>query len=472
VIHEKHTVWLESRGISAELAAKFGLETVSKDGANWLAVPYVERGQTINHKYRLTSEKRHQMDQGAPLTLWNHDCLLEDTDTPVVICEGEWDAMTALSLGWRAVSVPNGAPHHETEDVENAKRYEYLWRSRDALNRVKQFILATDDDTAGHALRSDLVALLGADRCAFVEYPFPSKDLNEVLCDYGKDAVSAALVNAKPVPVKGLFKLRDFPEQGHVETIPIGIPGLSELVNIVPGTLTVLTGFAGQGKTSLTMAIVAQLLKNHIPVTIASFETRIRPIMERRLIAAIAGYGEHVMIPDEERERAEKLIDDYLTIIAQMVGEDEEMTLEGVLDLARLSKVRENTKVFIFDPWNEIEHKRRPDESETDYTGRALRAMRRFAFDNQVAVWIIAHPSKPALGVTVPGLYHISGSAHWANKPDYGLTYTRPDKTSNIAKVYVLKVKMGLPGKEGDVELAYDWRTSRYTLPELEGAML
>lgn len=463
MLHEKHRTWLETRGISADLAEKFGLQTVAKDGANWLAVPYVENGKTINHKYRMTSEKRHQMDAGAPRCLWNHDCLLEASETPVVICEGEWDALVALSLGWRAVSVPNGAPGRPTDNVSNSNRYEFLWRSQDALNRVKHFILATDDDAAGHALRADLVALLGADRCSFVEYPFPSKDLNEILIEHGKDAVSAALVNAKPVPIKGLFKISDFPEQGPVETIPIGIQGLSDLINVVPGTLTVLTGYAGQGKTSLTMAMVASLLKAHVPVTIASFETRIRPIMERRLTAAIAGCPEFSIPPEAKRE-ADQLMRDHLTIIAQMVGEDEEMTLEDVLELARISKAREGTKVFIFDPWNEIEHKRRKDESETDYTGRALRAMRRFAFDQHVAVWIIAHPSKPMQGTSaVPGLYQISGSAHWANKPDYGLSYTRPNKETNVAKVYVTKVKMGLPGKEGEVELAYDHRTSRYS---------
>jgi twinkle protein len=119
------------------------------------------------------------------------------------------------------------------------------------------------------------------------------------------------------------------------------------------------------------------------------------------------------------------------------------------------------------DPWNEIEHKHDRDESETAYTGRALRMIKQFMRQYQVAVWIVAHPSKPdahAIKNSTPGLYHISGSANWANKPDYGVVYTRPDKTTNVAKVYVTKVRMGLPGKEGDVELAYDWRTSSFEL--------
>ena len=71
---KKHGDWIEARGISVEMAEKFGLDTVQKDGKAWLSVPYVERGRVVNHKYRLTSEKRHQMDAGGRLCLWNHDC--------------------------------------------------------------------------------------------------------------------------------------------------------------------------------------------------------------------------------------------------------------------------------------------------------------------------------------------------------------------------------------------------------------
>ncbi len=449
------------------MATKLGLVTVNEGGAAWLAVPYVERGRTVNHKYRLTSEKRHRMDADAPLVLWNHDCLLEETDQPLVICEGEWDAMTALQLGWRAVSVPNGAPSSETDDPANAKRYEFLWRARDLINRVPRIIIAADDDAAGRALRADLISLLGADRCSFVDYPFPAKDLNEVLLDHGPDAVHKALREAKPVPVKGLYKLADFPNPGPTNTIPLGVPVLGDMLPIVPGTLTILTGYAGQGKTSLTMCVVGSLLSRNIPVTIGTFETMPRPILENRLRASILGVPEnalHITNPDRIKHADAKLAAG-LNIISQMVGEDEEMSLEDVLELARVSVTRDGCKVLILDPWNEIEHKRRRDESETEYANRSIRAIKHFMRVHNVAVWIVAHPAKPDGGNTklgIPGLYHISGSAAWANKADYGVVYTRPDKTNNIAKIHVTKVRMGLPGREGVAELEWHHDSSSF----------
>lgn len=441
--------------------------TVNEGGAAWLAVPYVERGRTVNHKYRLTSEKRHRMDPDAPLVLWNHDCLLEETDQPLVICEGEWDAMTALQLGWRAVSVPNGAPSEAADDPANAKRYEFLWRARDLINRVPKIILATDDDPAGRALRTDLIALLGADKCSFVEYPFPAKDLNEVLQDCGADAVHKALREAKPVPVRGLYKLGDFPSPGPTPCIPLGVPVLGELLPIVPGTLTILTGYAGQGKTSLTMSVVASLLSRNIPVTLGTFETMPRPILEDRLRAAVLGVPQNTLhlVGRERIDHADAKLASGLNIISQMVGEDDEMSLEDVLELARVSVSRDGCKVLILDPWNEIEHKRRRDESETEYANRSIRAIKHFMRVHNVAVWIVAHPAKPDGGNTklgTPGLYHISGSAAWANKADYGVVYTRPDKTTSIARIHVTKVRMGLPGREGTVELEYHYDTSSF----------
>lgn len=465
-LHPKHAAWIEARGISAELAAKFGLVTVEEGGARWLSVPYVEYGKPVNHKYRLTSEKRHRMDEGAPLCLWNHDCLIEESDKPVVICEGEWDAMVALQCGFRAVSVPNGAPAKETEDPANSNRYEFLWRSKELLNRVKKFILATDGDEPGLALRADLISMLGADRCSFVEYPRGCKDLNEVLQHYGEASASSVLQLAKEVPVRGLYRISDFPDPGEAAVIPIGVAGLANHINITLSTLTVLTGYAGQGKTSLTVAVIANMLKQGVSVVLGSFETMPRPILQRKLRAAIIGCSEG-HIPHAQIAAADALIEKHLSVIAQMVGEDQEMSLDEVLDFAEIAVRRDNAKLVIIDPWNEVEHKRKRDETETEYVGRSIRAIKQFMRRWNVAVWIVAHPKIPEAGrtKTLPGLYSVSGSANWANKADYGLVYARPDKSTNLCEVHVTKVRMGLPGQEGTVHLAYDWRVSGYFQP-------
>lgn len=466
-LHRKHAEWLMARGIDPKLAEEFGLKSVNTSKGVWLSVPYSEGGQTINHKYRETEEKDHRMDPGAPLALWNADCLsdprLRNGQAPLVITEGEWDALSAIQAGFPfAVSVPNGAPGTPTQDIETAKRYEWVDRHAQALAGVKEFVIAADADPAGYNLAADLVALLGADRCRFLEYPEGCKDLNEVLQAHGPERVVECITTAKPYPVQGLYTLDDFPERGEIRAYSVGVEPISEMIHIVPGTLTVVTGYANMGKSTLLNAIIGHALANHFPVCVASFETDVKPILRDGLRMALMKCGKNDL-PHKDLAMADRLLRERLTIISQTVDEGMEMDLDEFLRLAAIAVKRHGAKMIVLDPWNELEHKKRRDESETEYIGRAIRQIKHFARVNDVAFWIIAHPAKPAPGVkTIPGLYEISGSAHWANKAEYGLTYHRKSFDKNEAEILVTKVRMGMPGRRGSVKVTFDFRNSTF----------
>jgi twinkle protein len=458
-LHPKHKEWIEARGIEPELAEDYGLETRLEGGANWLVVPYLEQGEVVNHKWRLTKDKRHKMDSGAPLLLWNADVLktqsVREGKVALVITEGEWDALAAIQSGCSyTVSVPNGAPAQVTANLDEAKRYDWVDRHASDLASVREFIIAADGDEAGANLRTDLVALLGADRCKFVEYPKGCKDLNDVLLMHGQEGVSACILNAKPMPVQGLYRVSDFPERGVVRSYDCGVAPLEDYLKIVPGTLTVLTGYANMGKSTLMNEIIAHQIYRHFPVCVASFETDVKPILVNGIAGALLSCEPKDVFKHEKRAVAMQCLEERLVVISQAVDEDLEMDLDKFLDLCRVAVVRHGVKMIVLDPWNELEHKRRRDETETDYIGRAIRAIKRFAKLNDVAFWVVAHPTKPHEGVKkVPGLYDISGSANWANKADYGLTYHRPLPNENYAKVLISKVRMGLPGRRDTVEV-------------------
>lgn len=468
MLHETHSRWIEARGLDPVLADRLGLETVQANNAAWIRIPYIEGDQVINHKWRMTSQKRHMMDPGAPLALWNVDCLkapkVRDGQAPLVICEGEWDAIAAIQSGFLyAVSVPNGAPGRPTEDLDTATRYDWVDRHSADLASVKEFVIAADDDDAGHNLRTDLVALLGAERCRFVEYPSGCKDLNEVLQEHGPQRVVDCITTAKQIPVQGLYRIDDFPERGEVRSFSIGVQPIEHLLKIVPGTLTVVTGYANMGKSTLMNAIIAHTMASHFPVCVASFETMVKPILRDGLRMALLRCAKHELEHHEQLAWADRMISERLAIISQAVGEELEMDLVQFLELCRIAVSRHGVKMIVLDPWNEIEHKRRRDESETEYIGRAIRAIKHFAERNDVAFWIVAHPTKPQEGARrIPGLYDISGSSNWANKADYGLTYHRPKPNENLAKIVCGKVRMGLPGKRGEAEVMFDFRNSTF----------
>jgi twinkle protein len=51
----------------------------------------------------------------------------------------------------------------------------------------------------------------------------------------------------------------------------------------------------------------------------------------------------------------------------------------------------------------------------------------------------------------MPRLLDISGSANWANKADFGLSYHRGE--NNSADLCVTKVRKGYPGRRGNVKV-------------------
>lgn len=467
-IIEPHMKWLEARGITAETANRFALHTHSDGRTQWLRVPYLEDGQTINHKWRKTAAKLHRMDKDAPLLLWNHGALAEAARSgkPLVITEGEWDALTAVQSGWAlATSVPNGAPQDETEDVFDATRYEWHHRHKKLLDQVTRFVLATDNDDAGRILAADLARLLGPERCMFVEYPV-GKDLNDVLVAMGAQAVLDVLDAAKPYPVANLYTMDDFPEPPPFRATGIGIEGLEDMWPVVPGTFSVITGWPSHGKSTAVLCAVANLLKQGMPIAIGSFETMVKPVLQRRLRACYYQCDELSDPRAKSRGPADDIMASKLRIISNLhVNDDTELSVEAIIELAIVAVLRDGIRLLIIDPWNEVEHKRGRDESETEYVGRAIRMLKRFAKDYQCAVWVVAHPRKPATHDGTPkrpSLLDLAGSAHFANKADYGVVFHRPDMATNEVEAVVSKKRMGLPGAMGRVKLEWSDARSSY----------
>lgn len=464
-LHPKHIEFLNQRGDLSGVAEEMGLSSTQRHGAWWLSIPYRLDGKIVNRKYRRTAEKQHEMDTGGKLCLWNAE-VLSERPRELIITEGEFDALAVMRCGFRnVVSVPNGAPADAIDDPVNANRYAFLYETEDALKQVQTVILATDGDKPGRALAHDLTCVLGIERCKFITYPEDCKDLNEVLTKHGNAAVVDLITTAKPYPVQGLYRFSDFPDRPEVRSMATGIDGLDPLMQLCLGTLTVFTGYSNMGKSTVLNTILASVIDRNVPACIASFETAAKPILQAGLARALIGcsfedYPRHPMRADALAQ-----IEQCVTLVSNALDDDAEIDLDAYLELIRVAVVRDGAKVVVLDPWNELEHKRHRDETETDYIGRAIRTLKKFARRYDVVLIVVAHPAKPQKGHSgKPGLYDISGSANWANKADYGLVYHRPDKTLNEGTLTVVKVRMGLPGQCGEIPVRVNEGNSRIEL--------
>jgi twinkle protein len=64
----------------------------------------------------------------------------------------------------------------------------------------------------------------------------------------------------------------------------------------------------------------------------------------------------------------------------------------------------------------------------------------------------------------VATLYDISGSAHWFNKIDNGMSVYR-DFQSGLVDVHIQKIRFKFIGKIGKASFEWDRHTGRYTEP-------
>lgn len=470
----------ERRGISCETAARFGIYTAKRnragevipDGAgNIVVFPFTERGAVTKEKYR-GPNKTFWQSTGGRRTFWNADALddpaLETGILPLVITEGEIDALSAIECGFpTSVSVPDGAPgvkdDESPEDLQpigddTTGKFEFLWNNRDRLKKVRRFILAVDTDRPGKRLAAELVRRLSASRCYFVEYPAGCKDLNDVLRDFGPEGVTAALNGAKPYPVRGLYRLSDYPDKGDFPVFSTGWWTLDQNIKLFPGEFMVVTGIPSHGKSTWVLNLLCNAARLHgWHTALFSPEMPTVPYLRNKLRRMQGG----------ARPDVDAFIDEYFRFIdSDPTGnDDDDFDLDWIIDKATEAVMRDGIRCLVIDPWNEVEHAKRRDETMTDYIGRGIRSLKRFARQYDVAVIVIAHPTKDVArdGKSRPvTLYDIEGSAHWFNKCDHGIVVDRPNAYADEATIRISKVRFEGTGEKGEVKMIFDKERSTF----------
>jgi twinkle protein len=448
-------------------------------------------------------QKAFRQDPGGEQIFWRADCLADAglTDEPLVICEGEFDAVAAIQAGfWRTVSVPGGAPAEASENEGDARasaRYAFLREAMPQLESVREIIIAADGDGPGAALRSDLTTMLGAARCRFVAYPEGCKDLGDVLRGSGANAVAKCLRDAPWANVAGVYCLDELPPLPALTVWrPQVFDPIDKLIPICPGHVSVWTGLAGDGKSTLVNAVMWSLADRYgLKLCAAPFESTPQREYMEDLIAFRSGraVGDRFNPAtsediDEARSWARKhivfLYADGFTGPGQSAMID--ATVEWFVQAATTAIVRHGCRLIVLDPWSQIDHEMDSREREDQYVRRVLKRFKVLARTFDVHVAIVAHPAKPKRNADgtypIPEGYDISGASHWKNAPDVGVTVYRdppliedpenagemmPDPNSPRVLIKVWKVKFHRSmNRTGEAYAAVDFRTGRYSSAE------
>jgi twinkle protein len=464
--------YFEKRGISNNTLLRFGItesiEWMPKANKEVRAIcfNYFKDDQLINIKYR-SKDKDFKLSKNAELIFYNLDAIKDENR--VIIVEGEVDCLTMYEAGFfNVVSVPNGAGTGQAQ----LKYLDNCWQQFEDKTHI--YIL-TDNDDPGNNLRDELSRRLGKDRCYKTAYPEGCKDANDVLLKHGKQMLQQIIETARKWPIDGLITMDDvyddvvnYYENGYPKGYDSGIGEFDELLTFSGGQITIATGSPGSGKSEFIDYITTCLARRHNwKFSVCSFENpaaiHVTKLMEK-FVGLSFNYRKdpaHRMNVDEFKE-AIYLTDLYFSFINIM---QVDVTIQGLLDKLKEVVLKTGIKGIIIDPWNYIEHKIPQGYSETQYISEALTLIKEFAIKTDTHVFIVAHPKKlikDQSGQFPPAtMYDISGSAHFFNKTDNGISIHRNFK-DNTVDVYVQKVRFSWLGKLGFTSFQFDTFTRKY----------
>ena len=463
-LSRRHGDLLEARGLDIELLERLGIHTSDRLGADTIAIPYYQGEEVVGTKYRtISGEKKFTQDVGSAQIFYNWNCLADETleNQPIIITEGEIDCWSILQSGFpRCVSVPGGAPATEVGERSTTK-YEFLKHVPESFAKAA-IVLAADNDEPGAALRADLAIRLGARRCKWARYPKGCKDMNEALQRYGQRGVVETLNRAQWI-VGNVYRMSEIPPVPEAVPHDSGFPGLSEHYRLRLGDFCVVSGVPSSGKSTFVGDLVCRMVLRHRwPVCFASFEQE--PTRDhRRQMRSWFGAGLVKDMDTDTLARADKWIDEWFSFIVPT--DDEPATLAWVMERMAASALRYGSRLFVVDPWNELEHDQPPDMMLTEYVGTALREFRQFARKYEAHVIVVAHPAKMKRDANgkypEPSLYDISDSAHWANRADVGIIVHRKGDDETIIRIAKSRYHDQI-GKPGDVSVKYMWQKATY----------
>ena len=474
--------YLLKRGIDP--VSVFGFNLVS--GTKWFgdegdldAIGFVY-GNDEAVKWR-SIQGKHFTQDGAARTLWGID-LVQPGAKQLVVLEGEIDVLSAASAGIKnAVGVPNGAPQKVSSnrkiDPTEDKKFNYVWEAKREISAAERIVLAVDRDEPGEALAEELARRIGRAKCFRVRFPKNCKDANDVLVKLGAEALQELIDQAEPVPLEGVYSADEYRDdiehlysEGIIGGVSTGIASVDELMTIVPGQLSIVTGLPGSGKSEFIDQLMVNLAQNEDwKFAIASFENppplHIAKIAEK-IIKKPFFDGKTPRMSHEESKQALTWITEHFLFLEQKDGET--TSIESILERTKAAVMRLGIRGLVIDPYNYISQAS-SSENEHQSITQLLTRLVGFARANDIHIWFVCHPAKMITGpdgnTGVPKGMNISGSASFFAKCDMGYSLHIHE---GIVQLHVWKCRFKWVGGVGMVELDYDLPTGRYSEKKFE----
>ncbi len=404
--------WIErERGLTLETIQRFDVR-LSENGKELAWICYKD-GKPVNVKYRKMAAKEFRNAKDAEPVLYNRDRCAENRDC-LVITEGEFDCMALYQCGVDAVSVPNGTG--DTRWIDNE------W---DYLQGFAEIVLCFDNDDAGRKATAQLVQRFGRWRTRIAV--LPEKDANDcILYGVPPETVKSAIDNAAFQPPELLVGAIEFMGEvmelfNHPNLVKGTPTAFGPLDDILRGwrdqELTVWSGKSGSGKSTVLNQTVLDLLKQGVPVCMASLELPPRQYLRW----AVMQWLEQSRPPDDDVYRAFTEFGVFLYII----NTHEEITPDRLLDCFDYAARRYGVKHFVVDSLTRISF---PLKDENNEHKKFVSDFLSFVKMHNAHGHLVAHPRKGFNDDDRPGKDDIKGTGDITNLAHNVLMMWRPSE--------------------------------------------
>lgn len=400
------TYLADERGIDIFTQEAFGIQQTTKgpNGPEIVFPYYSPDGELKNVKYLALrrddrGKKIMRQEAGCAPTLFGWQALSPDV-REVIITEGEIDAMTWHQMGFPALSIPDGAKGETWLEVEwdNLQRFDTIW-------------LNWDNDKEGQSAVREFARRLGLHRCLLVTF-LGFKDANDALKAGANEQVfNTALSTAIPLTPQQIKTPKDFEdkviERFHpVDGKPKGFYSALFLgkFGMRPAELSIWSGIAGHGKSSMLSEIVLEAMHQSFRVAIASMELR----GERTLHRMICQAQENASPSEQEIKECLNWLTGKLWIY-DVVGTIQPKLL---LELMEYSYARHGVQIFVIDSLMKCQ------VGQDDYDGQRifLNQLYQFANETETHVNLVAHSRKGDSETQHPGKMDVLGSSTIINQ--------------------------------------------------------
>lgn len=264
---------------------------------------------------------------------------------------------------------------------------------------------------------------------------------------------------------KGYLKqsIDELSKGGLPQGLFTGVKSLDDQFRLDKGRLLTITGVPNYGKSEFVDFLTTTFNKRYGMKTLY-FSPENQPVAFHlaKLMAKYTGkqYNPSTYTTEETDAAIDYIGDNFFFMNYERITR-----LDDILMLSEQLIKDKGVEIIVIDAYNKIDSEKSTSEMETEFIGKILDRLCRFAIKHNILMVLVAHPKKMERDrnnvYQIPTAYEINGSAHFFNKSDFVLTIHR-DIPKDEVLVRVSKVKFSHYGKQGDCRLKYDIESGNY----------